>query len=75
MEAKASKHASKLEHACARARVCVCERVRACARAQPNGDAARRGARRGRERTPQPCELRGGGYNKDGTTSWGGNTD
>ena len=36
MEAKASKHASKCEHACARARVC------ACARAQPNGDAARR---------------------------------
>jgi hypothetical protein len=28
MEAKASKHASKCEHACARARVCVCERVR-----------------------------------------------
>ena len=24
MEAKASKHASKCEHACARARVCVC---------------------------------------------------
>ena len=33
MEAKASKHASrKCEHACARARVCVCERVRARAR-------------------------------------------
>ena len=31
MEAKASKHASKREHACARVRVCVCvrERVRA----------------------------------------------
>ena len=28
MEGKASKHASKCEHACARARVCVCERVR-----------------------------------------------
>ena len=32
MEAKASKHASKCEHACARARVCVCERVRVRAR-------------------------------------------
>ena len=68
MEAKASKHASKCEHACARARVCACARVRvracarvrvracacacgpcacACARAQPNGDAVRRGPRRG----------------------------
>jgi len=28
MEAKASKHASKCEHACARARVCACARVR-----------------------------------------------
>ena len=52
MEAKASKHASKCEHACARASAC------ACARAQPNGDAARRGPRRGRERTPQPCVRR-----------------
>ena len=52
MEAKASKHASKRVHACAR-RV----RVRVCAtvRAWPNGRAARRGARRGWERTPQPC--------------------
>ena len=66
MEAKASKHASKCEHACARARVCVCDaRARVCvcervrgARAQPNGDAARRGPRRGRERTPQPCVRR-----------------
>ena len=35
MEAKASKHASKCEHACVRvrARVCVCERVRVRARA------------------------------------------
>jgi hypothetical protein len=33
MEGKASKHASKCEHACARARVCVCERVRVRARA------------------------------------------
>ena len=32
MEAKASKHASKCEHACARARVRVCERVRVRAR-------------------------------------------
>jgi hypothetical protein len=32
MESKASKHASKCEHACARARVCVCERVRVQAR-------------------------------------------
>ena len=32
MEAKASKHASKCEHACARSRVCVCERVRVRAR-------------------------------------------
>ena len=32
MEAKASKHASKCEHACARARVCVCEHVRVRAR-------------------------------------------
>jgi hypothetical protein len=49
MKAKASKHASKCEHTCARARVCVCERVRVRAGAQPNGDAARRGPRRGRE--------------------------
>ena len=33
MEAKASKHASKREHACARARVCVCVRARVRARA------------------------------------------
>ena len=32
MEAKASKHASKREHACARACVCVCVRVRVRAR-------------------------------------------
>ena len=40
MEAKASKHVSKCEHACARARVCMCERVRVRAHSQPNGDAA-----------------------------------
>ena len=34
MEAKASKHASKCEHACARVRVCVCVRARARARAR-----------------------------------------
>jgi len=42
MEAKASKRASKREHACARARVCVC----ACARVRVrvrDGDAAQRG--------------------------------
>ena len=33
MEAKASKHASKREHACARVRVCVCVRERVRARA------------------------------------------
>ena len=33
MEAKASKHASKCEHACARARLCVCDGACACARA------------------------------------------
>jgi len=38
-----------------RVRACVCVRASACARAQPNGDAARRGPRRGWERTPQPC--------------------
>ena len=32
MEAKASKHASKREHACARVRMCVCVRVRVRAR-------------------------------------------
>ena len=39
---------------CACACVCAC----ACARAQPSGDAARRGPRRGWERTPQPCVRR-----------------
>ena len=34
MEAKASKHASKREHACARVRMCVCVRVRVRARAR-----------------------------------------
>ena len=37
---------------------CVCVCASACARAQPNGDAARRGPRRGWERTPQPCARR-----------------
>ena len=32
METKASKHASKREHACARVRMCVCVRVRVRAR-------------------------------------------
>ena len=41
-----------------RVRACACASACACARAQPNGDAARRGARRGRERTPQPCVRR-----------------
>ena len=34
MEAKASKHASKREHACARARVSACACACACARAR-----------------------------------------
>ena len=41
-----------------RVRACACASACACARAQPNGDAARRGPRRGRERTPQPCVRR-----------------
>jgi len=65
-QGKASKHASKRVHACACARAHVCVRVRvsvcacACARARarPNGRAARRGPRRGWERTPQPCVRR-----------------
>ena len=46
MEAKASTHASKRVHACARARGCACVRARARARARglrPNGRAARGG--------------------------------
>ena len=41
-----------------RVRACACACARACARAQPNGDAARRGPRRGWEQTPQPCVRR-----------------
>ena len=48
-----------------RVRACACACACACARAQPNGDAARRGPRRGWERTPQPCvrrrQIPGGG--------------
>ena len=38
MEAKASKHASKCEHACARVRACVCVRERVRARSHGGGN-------------------------------------
>ena len=41
-----------------RVRVCACACAYARARARPNGRAARRGPRRGWERTPQPCVRR-----------------
>ena len=40
MEAKASKHASKCEHACARVRACVCVRARARARGEAANESA-----------------------------------
>ena len=46
---------ARCEQACAC--VCACG-ARARAAARPNGDAARRGPRRGWERTPQPCVRR-----------------
>ena len=52
----------KQKRANMRASVCMRVRVRvrvcACACARPNGRAARRGPRRGWERTPQPCVRR-----------------
>ena len=59
MEAKASKQVSKCEHACALARVCVCERVRVRARAAqwrrcPAGAPPRTGANSAAMRAASP---------------------
>ena len=66
MEAKAIKHASKCEHACARARVCVCEYSE---RVRVRRPAPRRGRHQPVDREPVRvmATLPGGGPAEDGS--------